>query len=244
MTLQLRSELLKLRTIRMPIVFLLLALGLALLTVFVDGLTATLDELGTRQEQRKLLGQAATNAVFLAVFLGLLAATNEFRYGTIRPALIFEPRRHVVLGAKLAAGALVGALLGVACVVVSFAAGLALLAARGVEISLGVANTLLLVFGTIAASALCAAIGVGIGASIRNQVAAIATLAVYSLVVDVLFFTAVPSVGRFLPAASSNALAGLPDAELLMPLAGAVVLAGWTVVFILTAAARTARSDI
>jgi hypothetical protein len=85
---------------------------------------------------------------------------------------------------------------------------------------------------------------VGIGASIRNQVAAIATLAVYSLVVDVLFFTAVPSVGRFLPAASSNALAGLPDAELLMPLAGAVVLAGWTVVFILTAAARTARSDI
>ena len=58
MTLQLRSELLKLRTIRMPIVFLLLALGLALLTVFVDGLTKTLDELATQQEQRRLLGTA------------------------------------------------------------------------------------------------------------------------------------------------------------------------------------------
>ena len=38
---QLRSELLKLRTIRMTPVFLLLAVALALLTVFADGLSAT-----------------------------------------------------------------------------------------------------------------------------------------------------------------------------------------------------------
>ena len=65
-----------------------------------------------------------------------LAVTNEFRYGTIRPTLLFEPRRRVVLAAKLAAGALVGIFLAVACVAVSFGAGLALLSARDVEIAL------------------------------------------------------------------------------------------------------------
>ena len=82
--------------------------------------------------------------------------TNEFRYGTIRPTLLFEPRRRVVLAAKLAAGGTRGIFLAVACVAVSFGAGLALLSARDVEIALTWTITLVLVFGTIAASALAA----------------------------------------------------------------------------------------
>jgi hypothetical protein len=158
--------------------------------------------------------------------------------------LIFEPRRRVVLGAKLIAGALAGAVLAVACVVVSFGAGLAVIRARDLEISLGAANTMALVFGTIAASGLCAVIGVSLGALIRNQVGAIAALVVYSLVIDVLLFTAAPSVGRFLPSGASNALAGLPDEELLLPLVGAVVLVGWTIAFVAAAAGRTECSDV
>jgi hypothetical protein len=241
---QLRSELLKLRTIRMTLVFLLLAVALALLTVLADGLSATLDELAVEDEQRRLIGTAATNAVFLATFVGLLAVTNEFRYGTIRPTLLFEPRRRVVLAAKLAAGALMGISLAVACVAVSFAAGLALLSARDLDIALTRTNTLVLVFGTIAASALTAMLGVSLGALIRNQVAAIGALAVYSLVVDVLLFTTVPSVGRFLPGEAANSLSGLPEENLLVPGMGAAVVVAWTIAFVAAATARTECSDV
>ena len=200
---QLRSELLKLRTIRMTAVFLLLAVGLALLTVLADGLSATLDELAAEDEQRRLIGTAATNGGDLRWALG---RDERVPLRNDPPDALFEPRRRVVLAAKLAAGALVGIFLAVACVAVSFGAGLALLSARDVEIALTWTNTLVLVFGTIAASALAAMLGVSLGALIRNQVGAITALAVYSLVVDVLLFTTVPSVGRFLPGEAANSL--------------------------------------
>ena len=103
---QLRSELAKMRTTRTVAVLLLAAVALALLGVVAPGLSDTLDELAQEGTQRTLIGSAATNAVFFATFVGLLVVTSEFRYGTIRPTLLFEPRRRVVLAAKLAAAAL------------------------------------------------------------------------------------------------------------------------------------------
>lgn len=244
MSVQLRSELRKLRTTRTVPVLLLVAVGLALLGVFAEGLSATLDELASEATQRRLIGSAATNAVFMAAFVGLLAVTGEFRYGTIRPTLLFEPRRRVVLAAKLAAAAIAGIVFAVVCVVVSFGAGLPLLQARDVAVALTGAHTFLLVFGTIAACALGAMLGVTVGALVRNQVGAIVTLAVYSLVVDVLLFATVPSIGRFLPGEALNALAGLPEEELLAPGVGAAVVVAWTLAFVALATVRTDRSDI
>lgn len=241
---QLRSELRKLRTTRTAPVLLLVAVGLALLGVFAEGLSATLDELATEETQRRLIGSAATNAVLIATFVGLLAVTGEFRYGTIRPTLLLEPRRRVVLAAKLGAAAIAGIIFAVVCVTVSFGAGLPLLRARDVAVTLTGTHTLLLVFGTVAASALSAMLGVTVGALIRNQVGAIIALAVYSLVVDVLLITTVPSVGRFLPGQALNALAGLPEEELLAPGVGAAVVVAWLLAFLASAAARTERSDI
>ena len=244
MSRQLRSELLKLRTTRTATVLLLVAGALALLVVFVDGLTLTTDELAREDEQRTLLGSAATNAVLFATFVGLLAVTNEFRYGTIRPTLLFEPRRRVVLAAKLAGAALAGVLFAAVCVALSFGAGLAILAARDVDVALTAPHTLTLVFGTVAASALSAMLGVTVGALIRNQVGAIVALFAYVLTVDAVLFAALPSVGRYQPSQAGNALAGLPTEELLTPGVGAAVLVAWTLAFIAFAVVRTDRSDV
>lgn len=244
MSRQLRSELLKLRTTRTAAVLLLAAAALALLGITAEGLSPTPGELAPEDEQRLLFGSAATNAILFATFVGLLAVTNEFRYGTIRPTLLFEPRRRVVLAAKLAAAALAGILFAVVCLLVSFGAGLAILAARDVDVALTGAHTLTLVLGTIAASALSAMLGVTVGALIRNQVGAIVALFAYVLAVDAVLFATVPSVGRYLPGQANNALAGLPDDELLAPGVGAAVVMAWTLAFIVLAALRTDRSDV
>lgn len=245
MSAQLRSELLKIRTTRTMGVLLLAAVGLALLGVLIEGFSAELAELATEDFQRTLIGDyGASNAVLLSAFVGLLLVTSEFRYGTIRPTLLFEPRRRVFLAAKLAAAALTGTLFGVVCVTLSFGAGLGALAARDVDVALTGRHTLLLLVGPVAASALTAMLGVAIGALIRNQVGAIVALAVYALAVESLVFAAAPSVGSYTIAQSASALGGMPDENLLAPGVGAAVLIAWALVFVAAATLRTDHSDV
>jgi ABC-2 type transport system permease protein len=240
---QLRSEVRKLRTTRTVAIVLLAAAALTLLGVFVEGLSPTLAKLAQEDQQRTLLG-AGSAAGFFATLAGVIAVTSEFRYGTIRPTLLFEPRRRVVLAAKLAAAALTGVLFAVVCMSVSLGGGLAILAARDVNVALTGADTLALVLGSITASAFGAMLGVAVGTLIRNQVGAILAVVAYAFLVDALLFAAVPSIGRFLPGKAGDAVAGQPVEHLLDPRVGAAVLVAWTLALVALATVRDDRSDI
>ena len=240
---QLRSELLKLRTTRTVAVLLAGAAALAAFGVSIEALSPTLRELAREDTQRELLS-GGTSGVFFATLAGLLAVTGEFRYGTIRPTLLVEPRRRVVLAAKLVAAALTGLVFAAVCVAVSFAVGRGILAARDVDLVVTSAHSLTLVFGTIAAAVLSAMLGVTVGTLIRNQAGAIVALAGYALAVDAVLFAAEPSIGRYLPGKAGDALAGRAVEHLLTPGVGAAVLAAWTLVFIAAAAVRSERADV
>ncbi|HSE80661.1 MAG TPA: ABC transporter permease [Gaiellaceae bacterium] len=241
---QLSSELLKLRTTRTVGLLLLAATGLTALGVVVEGISSTLAELAGEEQQRTLLGAGSSGAVVFATFAGLIAVTSEFRYGTIRPTLLVQPRRRVVLAAKLAAAALAGALFAVVCMALSLGAGLAILSARGVDVAPGGADFVALAAGTTAAAALSALLGVAIGALIRNQVGAIVAVVAYAFLIDATLFAAVPGVGRYLPGKAGDALAGQPVEHLLSPALGALVLAAWTVALVAAATVRNDRSDV
>ena len=240
---QLRSELLKARTTRTVTLLLLGAAGLTLLGVLVEGLSPTTAKLAHEHTQRSVFS-AATGGVFLATIAGLITVTSEFRYGTIHPTLLFEPRRRVVLAAKLACAALAGLLFGLICVGVSFGGGLAVLAARNVDVTLSAQHTLTLVLGPIAASALSAMAGVAVGTLIRNQAGAIVAFAAYAFAVDAVLFSSLPAVGRYLPGKAGDALAGVPREHLLAPALGAAVLAAWMLALIAAATVRSDRSDV
>jgi len=241
---QLRSELLKLRTTRTLALLLLAAGAMSLLGVSIEALSRDLDTLAAEDAQRELFSSGVTVGVFFATLAGLLAATSEFRYGTIRPTLIVEPRRRVVIAAKLVAAALAGSAFALICVGVTFGAGIAVFAVRDVDVALTGAHTLLLVAGPIVASMVSAMIGVAIGTLIRNQAGAIVALAAYALLVDAVLFAAVPSVGRYLPGKAGDALAGRPDELLLAPGLGAAVLIAWALAFLAAATVRNDRSDV
>ena len=241
---QLASELLKLRTTRTLALLLLAAGAMSLFGVSVEALSRDLGKLAPEEAQRDLFSGGVTIGVFFATLAGLLAVTSEFRYGTIRPTLIVEPRRRVVIAAKLAAAALAGVAFAVVCVGATFGAGSALLAARDVDLALTGTHTVVLVIGPVVASMISAMIGVAIGTLIRNQVGAVVALAAYALLVDAVLFAAVPSVGRYLPGKAGDALAGRPDELLLAPGVGAVVLIAWGLAFLAAATVRNDRSDV
>lgn len=240
---QLRSELLKIATTRTVALILLLAAALTLLGTLIEGLSPTLGKLAQPDQQRTLLG-AGIAAVLFATLAGVVVVTGEFRYGTIRPTLLFEPRRRVVLAAKLVAAALAGVVFAVVCVGVSVGAGLAILAARRTDLALTSGELLALVFGTIATTMLGGMLGVAVGALVRNQVGAIIAVVAYAFLVDAVLFAAVPSLGRYLPGKAGDALAGQSAEHLLTPGLGAAVLVAWTIAFVATATLRNDRSDV
>lgn len=241
---QTRSELLKLRTTRMLPLLLLAAVAMSLFGVLIEGLSRDVNALTSAADQRDLLSKGVTIAVFFATLAGLLSVTAEYRYGTIRPTLLVQPRRHIVLAAKLAAAAVTGVVFAVACVAASFGAWAIVMQTQDASAALTSTHVLGLIFGPVAASALSAMIGVALGALIRNQAGAIIALAVYALVVDAGLFSAAPEVGQYLPGKAGDALAGRPVELLLAPALGALLLALWAVLFAGAALVRDRHRDV
>jgi len=240
---QTKAELLKVRSTRTTIGLMLGMVALILLFSLLTGLLTHADQLSTKENQRQLLGIGGLAGVFSAL-AGVLLITSEYRYGTIRPTVLFNPARGQLLAAKLAAGALAGiafALLGEA---ISWAIGITILEARGITIVLSSTDIQRLVLGGIASVALFGMIGVGLGAIIRNQVGSVITLLAWGFIVDNLLFGLVPSVGRFTPTRSQDALMGLTTDHLLSPAAGAAILIAWTALLAAVGLALTTRRDI
>jgi len=240
---QIRAELLKIRSTRTTLGLLLGLIALILLFTLLTGLLSHPAGLMGKQNQRQLLGLSSLAGVFSAL-AGVLLVTSEYRFGTIRPTILFNPARSHVLAAKVVAGALAGLLFGVLGEAIDWAIGYAILEGRSITIVLSSSDVLLLTLGGLAGAALWGAIGVGVGAIIHNQVGAIITLLASGLVVDNLLFGLAPSVGRFTPTRASDALMGLRVNHLLSPSVGAATLIAWAVALAVLGIALSARQDI
>src|SRR4029079_10975787 len=139
----------------------------------------------------ELVGNGSFAAVFAAL-IGVMAMTSEFRHGTIRATFVFTPARMRVVTAKVFASVLVGIGFGALGAGIALAVGSGMIRARGWSILIDNGDVRRLLLGGIAMSALWAALGVGLGALVRNQVAAIVGLFAWVFVVEILIFQYLP----------------------------------------------------
>lgn len=243
-----RSELLKLRTTRTTVG---LAGGMLLLVGFVvvvQLIAIAADAQGAPRledvDTQRTLFSAASTAGLFAVLLGIIAVTNEFRHGTIRPTLLFAPSRETLISAKgLACGA-GGAAFGMLGVVAAFGIAVVWFAIDGTVRLVDAGALARIAAGCIAGAALWAAIGVGVGATVRNQVVAVVGTIVWTLIPGPLLQGLLPSIGRFTPDAASDALSGSGGSHELAPLGGLAVMAGWAIVLLVVGAVLTTRRDV
>jgi ABC-2 type transport system permease protein len=240
---QTKSELLKIRTTRTTIALILGMVALILIFTLLDGLLSHPSGLMGKENQRELLSVSSLTGVFAAL-AGVLLVTSEYRFGTIRPTILFNPQRSHVLAAKVLAGALAGLAFGVVGEAIGWAIGIAILEGRGITIVLGSSDVLLLALGGLAGVAVWGAIGTALGAIIHNQVGAVITLLAWGFVIDNLLLGLVPSVGRFMPTHASDAMMGLKAHHLLSPGAGAVILIAWAAALATVGIVLTTRRDI
>lgn len=155
-------------------------------------------------------GAKDRNAVFsgvaalriFVVLLGVLSVTSEHQHGEVVWRYLIEPGRSVHIAAKAFTTGVIGMVLGVA----SLAVGVGVTMVRlGLPANPGAPKA---VFGAVLGVALAGVLGVGIGAAVRNQTAAVAGTLVAVLLIEPLVTAVAPAVGAYLPGAAAAAVAG------------------------------------
>ncbi|MET0236204.1 MAG: ABC transporter permease [Kibdelosporangium sp.] len=263
MTDLIRAEFIRLVTTRLWVWALVAALGTGgligvLALVGPENFDPPLPGLQTEEGARTLLGIAGF-LVFIPALIGATAVTSEFRHRTITPTFLASPRRGRVLIAKLITYAVAGAVYGITAAVFAGAGLYAGAAVHGVELGLSFGTIVGLLARIAAAMIVYTVLGVGVGALLRSQVAAIAILGAYLYLIEslLLLIPGVRTIYPYLPGGATAALTnftqlskavaeqtGSAAVQLVSAPVGVLLLAGYGIVAAVLAVAAPLRRDI
>jgi hypothetical protein len=250
-TTALRAEVRKLTTTQ--VLFWLLLLGVAL-TLTLSGLISGFAEETPGGRPLELVLNAILGFPYLlAAILGVIGITGEYRHLTATPTFLSVPKRGIVVGAKLVTYLLTGLVLGVLCILAAVALAAPWLDARGFNVDLGADSTVRIILGGIVAAAIYGIFGVGLGALLRNQVAAVVGLVIYLFVAEPIL-SAIPKVRAaypYLPGGAASALTQTTDPNvqvtgytLLDPWQGGLLLLAYGLALAVVGSLLTVRRDI
>ena len=195
-------------------------------------------------------GVGGYNLAQLAIgVLGVLVISGEYSTGMIRSSLMAVPKRLPVLWAKLGVFSAVTFVLMLTASFVSFFAVQAIVTSHHLDRSLGDPHALRAVIGTALFLTVLGALGVGLGALIRNTAGGIAAfvglLFVLPGVTALLPVSIGDAITPYLPlnAGTTVATSTFEDGNHLSPWGGLAVFCGYTAVVVAVAAVRLARRD-
>ena len=233
------GELIKLRTTRTAIGFgsagLLLALAATLISILANDLT-DLDD------KRNALNFGGGIGILFLLF-GAVGATGEFRHRTLAPAVLIAPDRFRLVLARIGAYKLAGLIFGLLIAIVTLGIGLALMGGEpGPE--LAGSDYVKIGVGGLLDVVLCAAIGVGVGTLVRNQVAAVVGILVWLTIAEPLIGVLIKDYNDYSLGHTLDGVGrGLPDGG---PSWGGAIalLIAWAVVACAAGALVDRRRDV
>jgi ABC-2 type transport system permease protein len=240
-----RTEVLKLRTIRSP--WLLLVAAPLLVTAGVSGMVLSGGKPLDAAAQSGALAHVGLTSIFTMIF-GILAIAGEYRHRTITDTYLTTPSRERVIGAKLLVYAVFGVLSGLLSSLVGLGVAAAWWSDKGVSFAWTDSAMWTTIGGGIAWNAAFAAIGVGVGALIRSLVGAIAVALAWIALVEGIVGQLIGNLARWLPFNAGQALGAgakaMTTGNLLPRWGGGIVLAVYTLVFAALAVTTSMRRDV
>jgi len=257
-----RIELLKLTTIRMGYVLLASAAGITVLFSVLEAVMSGGTGANKPAPVYTVTGfdQVAQGGIWTMIFaavLGVTIATAESRFHTATLTYLAVPARAKVLAAKVAVGALAGAVFTLTGFVISFASAIGVVLSRGYRIPVSDLELARFGVGYLLAGALLGAVGVGVGALIKSQLAAIIGVFVWALIVESVVGGLFHAVWPYLPYTAATTVAGIAigggafgpahggsNGTALPFLAAAALVAAIAAVFAAIASRTTLRADI
>jgi hypothetical protein len=238
------AELLKFRTTRAALGFVLAEIALTGLATAGTIGSAHDDDLGSVQLSHDIVS-GARFAGLIAFLVGIVAVTTEWRHGTVTRTLLVTPRRARVLVAKEIWILILGAALSVLALVVMLAIAVPWLALENASLDSAVSG---FAGRGIVAAMLWGALGVGAGAVVQSQTFALVGSVIWILVVEnlvgaLLGLVDAGGVADYLPGRALSAFDGTESSGLSMWPGGAVA-AAWVVGLGVAGAWRISRQDI
>ncbi len=244
------AELLKMRSTRATALLVLATLVLAVLTVATTVPGVIEENAWISLDDPDLLANVVGNGfgapLVLMTLLGVLAFTQEFRYGTITSTYLGEPRRTRVLVAKGLSLALASIVITIMTLAVSVACGIALIRSQDGNVTVtgqfwqtvGAGFVVMAAYGVV---------GVAVGALVPNQIAAVVGVLIWMLAVEQMVIPLFPEVGRWMPFAAASSLMQVGSSygdKLLSVAMGGLVLLGYTAVTVVLALIVTPKRDV
>lgn len=235
------NELFKLRASRAP--WLILGLQQVLIVAAMSGMAIAQLDFSSPTAVRLLLAHAGMTSLFVLI-LGILAVAGEYRDGTITDTFLSTPRRSRVIAAKLIVYTGFGLVDGILSALAALIVGAIWFSAKGVSFDPASAQVWQTLVGVALWMPLYAALGVGLGAVVRNLGAAITIAFAWIALVEGVAINLLGGFGRWLPMASGMALDNLPQGNLLPQVSGGLVLAVYAALFAVVAMLATMRRDV
>lgn len=230
------GELIKTATTRTLFGYAVIGVALAIGNVPILALSEDLATVADKQE-------AIAGLPIMLVLFGLVGAAGEYRHRTAAPAVFASGRGHGrILLARAGAYAVTGLAVGALTAAVTLALGLPLLASEPGP-GVGPGEIASVAVGSIIGAGLCAILGVAAGALVRVQVVGVVGALVLGFVVTPLLNVVNETAVGYTPFGAAVVLAGDPKSTLSWGGAG-LVLAAWTVGFLLAAILAERRRDL
>ncbi|MEO7399004.1 MAG: ABC transporter permease [Ilumatobacteraceae bacterium] len=177
-----RSEWIKIRTVRVNYVLSLIAFAFP---VIVVGLVALLGK-NERNVADDLVGTVTATMVLTSLLLGVIGAlnlTSEFSHNTIRASFAAAPQRTRVFLAKALVTVATTLVLAAVIELATFLVGSVILSGRDAEIVVSGSDKAALA-GAVALAGLLALLGFGLGLLIRHSAATVAILILWPLLLE------------------------------------------------------------
>jgi len=240
----LRAELLKLRTTRTFVALVGVTLALSLLVVVLTTLLSN----GFAPGDAQGLFSADFTGLFI-MLLGVIGMAGEWRHRTITGTVLAAPDRLRLMTAKMLAYAAAGVVLSLIVTVTIMLVGTIILSSRDFD-TVAFSDLVDVLWRNLLVAALVGALGVGIGALVRNQVVAIIGVLILGFVVEPALFGLAPDVAKYGP--TQGAPAGIQDIQFfgdegtdtLAPGVATLVMLGWIALFFAAAGVRLRSRDL
>ena len=251
----LRAEAKKVSSIRMTWVLIASGVVLSLIYVLTYGLMAG-QELGGQASPipglenemtvRLVYSSIAMGAYVIAMVIGIVMSTSEIRYRTSTVTYLVTPDRWKVVSAKYVVALAWGAVFALIDLAICLPTAILVIGLKP-HWQIPTQDLFNMSLGTVIGFALYAALGVALGALVKNQIGAIVGALSWVMIVESVIVLIFPGPGKWLPGGAMGAMAqtvGLDGSRMLEPVAGGLLLLAYSVVLVAAASLTTVRSDV